>query len=165
MIRTLLLASAFALASPALAQQTEAPADPATSDVTTSAEPTAAEPMAEPTAPTEAAPAQAEAAPAQDSVAEAAPAAPAQTAAAQPTATAQVAQVVEADFPSYDTDKNGELSATEFAAWMTKLKAAAAPAGATAAADPAWTGKAFAQADTDKSKTVSKVELTTFLSG
>jgi len=152
MIRTLLLASAFALASPALAQQTEAPADPAATDMASPNETTAE-------------PAPVEAAPAQDSVTEAAPAAPAQTAAAQPSATAQVAQVVEADFPSYDTDKNGELSAAEFAAWMTKLKAAAAPAGATAAADTAWTSKAFAQADTDKSKTVSKTELTTFLSG
>ena len=133
MIRTLLLASAFALASPALAQQAQ-PADPAAT------EPTVSEPVAtdvvEPAAPADAVTddaAPAEAAPAQDSVTTT-PAAP-QTAAAapataQPNATAQVAQVVEADFPAYDTDKNGELSAAEFSAWMLKLKAASAPAGA-----------------------------------
>src|SRR3546814_13070539 len=40
---------------------------------------------------------------------------------AQPS-TVDVATVVDSEFPSYDGDKNGELSQTEFTAWMTPLK-------------------------------------------
>lgn len=99
--------------------------------------------------------------PAEDAAAtQAAPAA----AKAAPT---QVAEVVEADFPAYDADKNGELSQAEFAEWMLKLRAASSAQGAaTADADlKAWAGAAFAQADADKSKSVSKGELTKFLAG
>src|SRR3546814_4847087 len=42
---------------------------------------------------------------------------------AQPS-TVDVATVVDSEFPSYDGDKNGELSQTEFTAWMTTLKKA-----------------------------------------
>lgn len=135
MIRTVMLASAFALSAPAIAQDTP-PADPATQA------PEAAAPAAPADSATQAAPAE--------------NAAPAAT---------QVAQVVDTDFPAYDKDKNGELSQEEFGEWMTKLRSAT-PGQATAEADTkAWAGAAFAQADTDKSKSVSKAELTTFLSG
>ncbi|MBB5687004.1 EF-hand domain-containing protein [Sphingobium boeckii] len=151
MIRTVLLASAFAFASPALAQQTEMPAEPmmdAPAEATT-------EVVTETPAPDGAMP-------------DTATTTTTAEATAPANATTQVAQVVEADFPSYDLDKNGELSQAEFAEWMLKLKAASpAQQGATTAeADlKAWTGQAFAQADVDKSQAVSKGELTTFLSG
>jgi len=80
------------------------------------------------------------------------------------TTTSQIAHVVEADFPKYDGDGNGKLSATEFASWMGTLRASSDP---TAKADnaemKAWSKTAFAQADVDKSKSISKGELTTFL--
>lgn len=122
MIRTIMIASAFALSAPAIAQQAEMP-----------------------------------------------PSEPAAAAAADAAKTgpAQVAQVVEADFPAYDKDRNGELSKAEFSEWMLKLRAATPQSGApTAEADlEAWAGAAFAQADTDKSQSVSKGELTSFLAG
>ena len=158
MIRTVLLASAFAFASPALALQANTPP----------AEPVTTEAPAEAAAPAEATTDVVTETPAQDSVTPVAPAPVAEAAPAKANASTQVAQVVEADFPTYDTDKNGELSETEFAAWMLKLKASApAQAGApTAEAElKAWTGQAFAQADVDKSKAISKGELTNFLSG
>ncbi|WP_345865186.1 EF-hand domain-containing protein [Sphingomonas qilianensis] len=98
--------------------------------------------------------------------------APAQTAAATATgdtaaapATAeQITQVVNSEFPTYDKDGDGRLSSAEFGAWMVALKSAGDP---TAKADnPAtrtWVGQAFASADADKNKSVSKTELTGFL--
>ncbi|RDE06949.1 EF-hand domain-containing protein [Sphingomonas aracearum] len=77
----------------------------------------------------------------------------------------QVAQVVQAEFPSYDKDGNGSLSSTEFGAWMVALKSASDPnAKADDPATRTWAGQAFAQADKDKSKSVSKTELQGFLS-
>ncbi|MBY8822708.1 EF-hand domain-containing protein [Sphingomonas colocasiae] len=145
MIRTLMFVSAFALAAPALAQETQPPQEPAT-------ESTAAQPPAEAqTAPEAATPSTTTTA----SPAQAAPANSANT----------VAAVVDNDFPAFDADKNGELSKEEFAAWMTKLRAAQPNAAAASTDNSAWTEAAFAQADTDKSKSVSKGELTTFLQG
>jgi hypothetical protein len=153
--------SAIALAAPALAQESTAPTPPAS-------ESTATQPPAQAQTPTEMAPAQTpqvQNPPAPQS----APAAPEQT---PPSSTAQattnsaqnVAAVVDSDFPAFDADKNGELSKTEFAAWMTKLRAA--QPGATASTDTkTWAEAAFAQADTDKNKSVTKGELTTFLQG
>jgi Ca2+-binding EF-hand superfamily protein len=102
--------------------------------------------------------------------AQAAPAAPADpaTAAAQPAPANggdQVAAVVGKEFPTYDKDANGSLSKTEFTAWMLALKSASDPS--VKAEDPktkTWMTQAFTQADTDKSKSVSKDELTNFLS-
>jgi hypothetical protein len=94
-----------------------------------------------------------------------APAQPAmQTAPAAKAATAdQVRAIVEQEFPAHDMDKSGELSSTEFGAWMSKLRAASPQQQAEA--DPAaWTAAAFAMADTDKSGNVSKDELIAFLS-
>ncbi|MCT8001775.1 EF-hand domain-containing protein [Sphingomonas sanguinis] len=77
----------------------------------------------------------------------------------------QIAQVVDTQFPTYDKDGNGQLSKAEFAQWMVALKSQTDPSTkADAPATKKWVGTAFAQADTDKSKTVSKTELTGFLS-
>lgn len=96
-----------------------------------------------------------------------APAAPATadatTTAAQPN---QVAQVVDQEFATYDKDGNGTLSKSEFAAWMTKLKSSTPDAKPMPAAkQTAWNNAAFKQADADKSASVDKTELTSFLNG
>lgn len=90
----------------------------------------------------------------------------AQTAATQPAAGAtQVASVVDIEFPTYDANKDGKLEKAEFASWMVKLKQASDPkASATDAKTKSWVNSAFAQADADKSKSVSKPELIGFLS-
>lgn len=88
--------------------------------------------------------------------------APASGTAATPT---QVAQIVDQEFPTYDADSTGDLNEAEFAAWMKKLRAATDPAVDPESADvKTWIGQAFAAADADKSKSVSKSELTGFLS-
>lgn len=89
---------------------------------------------------------------------------PPDTAAAQPSGDA-VAQAVNTQFATYDKDSDGALSKAEFAAWMTALKASTPAAAAeTPAQKTAWNDAAFKQADGDKSATVSKVELASFLS-
>ena len=191
MIKPILLASAMAISTPALAQEatkpgmtpmpsTQTQTVPATPPVETPAE--TVTPAADSTTATAQTPttatdgAQAQTAP----VAAAQPApqtpvattpAPAQEAAATtPAAPAaasatQIAQVVNTEFPSYDKDSNGDLSKAEFGTWMVALKTASDPS--TKAADAStqtWVGNAFASADTDKSSAVSKDELTKFLS-
>jgi len=193
MLKYALLAGAMIMAAPAVAQDTNngqqsAPASAPVQTQTAPAQvPTAAPAQAAParaapqpadtaqsTAP--AAPvsqpaqaAQAQPAPAADPAA--APAPQAADATPQPQATRpaasgnQVADVVNKEFPTYDKDSNGALSEPEFSAWMVALKTASDPS--TKATDPAtkaWVDKAFAQADTDKNKAVSKQELTGFLS-
>ncbi|MCJ8159414.1 EF-hand domain-containing protein [Sphingomonas sp. LaA6.9] len=137
MIRTIIFASAIALSAPALAQDAQAPAEAPSESTATQA------------------PAEAAAAPAQDA------------AAAQPQAAAasQVEQVVNADFPAYDKDANGELSKEEFATWMLKMRQAGGDTATPEKELTAWAGAAFAQADADKNLTVSKGELTRFLAG
>lgn len=90
----------------------------------------------------------------------------ADTAAAQPAAGAgQVASVVDTEFPTYDANKDGKLEKAEFASWMVKLKQASDPkASATSAATKSWVSAAFAQADKDKSQSITKPELVGFLS-
>ena len=111
----------------------------------------------------------AEAAPADSAtVAEAAPAdpaaAPVQTAAQPATKADQIAQVVSTEFPSYDKDSSGSLNETEFSSWMVALKTASDPTTkAESAATKTWVNQAFATADTDKDKALSKTELTGFL--
>ena len=121
-------------------------------------------------------PAPAQTTPAAPQEAPATTADPAQT--AQPTADAsastqcqvqangsQIAQVVDTQFPTYDKDGDGKLNKAEFAQWMVALKSQTDPSTkADAPATKKWVGSAFAQADTDKDKTVSKTELTGFLS-
>ncbi|VVT16458.1 Calcium-binding protein [Sphingomonas sp. EC-HK361] len=151
MLKIAFLASAMTIAVPVAAQTAQtAPAAlqqtaPAT-QTTPAAPATATDPMqAQPATP-------------------ATPADPAATA-AQPAASGdQVAQVVNTEFPTYDKNSDGNLSKTEFASWMTALKAADPSAKKDAAADKKWNDAAFAQADADKSKSVSKDELTGFLS-
>src|SRR3546814_19883362 len=79
---------------------------------------------------------------------------------AQPS-TGDVATVVDSEFPSYDGDKNGELSQTEFTAWMTTLRKAEIASTGKALGDQeisAWPSTAFAMADQDKSKAVNSEE-------
>jgi hypothetical protein len=71
-----------------------------------------------------------------------------------------VAETVAADFPKYDKDGSGELSKAEFSAWISEAKS---QSGGTAP-DKKALGEAFMKADSDKNKTVSAGELTSFLS-
>lgn len=147
-----------------------APADAAADPMTATASPAAApasQPAPEQSAQADPAPVTpaAPGTPAQTAAAPSAPAQqPAQAAQAQPTSGDQVASIVETEFGSYDKDKNGTLDKIEFAAWMDALKAKA-PDSAGKPGDPKWNEAAFAQADADKSTTVTKQELTGFLGG
>jgi hypothetical protein len=79
------------------------------------------------------------------------------------TSPTQIAEVVEQEFPKYSGGK-AELSQTQFGAWMASLRAASEPgASADSPEMKTWITQAFAQADTNKSKSVSKAELTAFL--
>lgn len=154
MLKYSLIASAMIISSPALAKTVPAPDQSAPSSMATA-------PAAPQTAPAPAAPAPN--APAANPT----PADPA-IAAAQPAPNAsggdQVAAVVGKEFPTYDKDSNGTLSKAEFTAWMLALKSASDPSvKATDPATKAWMTQAFVQADSDKSKSVSKDELTNFL--
>ena len=93
-------------------------------------------------------------------------AASAPTTGVQPaTSAGEVAAIVAREFPAYDKDANGGLSAKEFDDWMVKLKAIADPTTrADAPSTRTWLGAAFAQADLDKSRSVTLAELTGFLS-
>jgi hypothetical protein len=137
----LILSTILALATiPALAQQAEPMA------------PAAPTPQSAPDAPIE-------------------PAPPADPAAAPSTADreAKVAQLVDTEFPTYDADKNGELSQAEFSKWVMALHSKAEASGGAAMKDAAakekWAKDAFAQADADKSKKISKAEMSKFLQG
>lgn len=78
--------------------------------------------------------------------------------------TTQIAQVVETEFPTYDKNADGALNSSEFGSWMVALRTASDPATKAGSKEmKAWTSSAFAQADIDKSKSVSKAELTGFL--
>lgn len=162
MLKYVFLAGAMTVAVPVAAQTADSPA-------MSSPDQTQTAPMSQPmpdsattTAPAQSAPMDSAAAPTQAAPAQSAPA---QTA-AQPAATAtQVAQVVDSEFPTYDADKDGKLSATEFSAWMVALKSKADPSTKAGAPETKkWVDAAFAQADTDKSKSLTKAELTGFLS-
>lgn len=138
MVRTVLFTAAIALAAPAMAQQAPVPAEGAT--------------PATPAAP---------AAPAPASPQAATPAAPANPA-------ASVASIVDAEFPAYDANKDGQLDQSEFTRWMVALKSQEMKAtGSTLPADQvsAWANGAFTTADKDKSISVSKPELVSYLSG
>lgn len=163
MLKYALLAGVMTVASPALAQQTT---NTAPTQATTQTAPQSQAPAGSPL--TDAQPA---ATPMDSATAAAAPADATQTAAAQPATTQpatgadQVASVVETEFPTYDANKDGKLEKAEFASWMVKLKQASDPkATATDAKTKSWVNSAFAQADKDKSKSVSKPELIGFLS-
>lgn len=100
----------------------------------------------------------------------AAPAAPQPVVAAEPTKAQQVAQIVDAEFPSYDGDGDGNLTKPEFTKWIIAMRDAAQNQGAELPAldQPAkekWASAAFTTADTDKSRKISKVEMSSFLLG
>jgi len=83
----------------------------------------------------------------------------------QPATGSQVAQVVDTEFPTYDKNGDGKLSATEFGGWMVALKSKTDPSTKPDAPETKkWVSAAFAQADTDKSKSLTKTEVTSFLS-
>ncbi|MHA6724179.1 EF-hand domain-containing protein [Sphingomonas sp. RS2018] len=167
MMKTAMMVSALAIATPAFAQEAQsAPASPTTTAPTadqtapgrtplTAADPATAAPPAQtaeaaPVTPAQEAPAQVAAAPA---------------AAPPATGATQIAQVVSTEFPTYDKNADAKLDKAEFGAWMVALKTASDPS--TKAGDPAttkWVSGAFASADTDKSKGVSQAELTKYLS-
>jgi Ca2+-binding EF-hand superfamily protein len=152
MLKYVLLAGAMTLSAPAFAQT--APTQDMAPQPTQSAPTTTDQTVPTQPAPQTAVPADSATAPAQDAVA-----------ATQPVAATQVADVVTKEFPSYDKNGDGNLSAKEFDAWMVALKTASDPSTkATAPATKTWLNQAFAQADTDKNKKVSQAELTGFLS-
>lgn len=170
MLRLLTATSLLALtATPALAQsdmgtttQTTAPTEQITSQPATPATPAApAQPGTDmgpmdSTMTTPATPA----APATDSTS-----APAATAAEPRTVTVQ--KLVDAEFPAYDANKNGNLEQAEFGKWVLALYAASGDAAAPQdpAAKDKWSKAAFATADADKNKAVSKAEMNVFLVG
>ncbi|MES2289594.1 MAG: hypothetical protein V4530_07630 [Pseudomonadota bacterium] len=148
-MKTLLIAaSAIALSTPALAQME--PAAPATTQSTTTTT----------TAPAPATPPAAASAPA--------PSAPATTTSQTTTTTTAATPsdpkaLIASEFPTYDKDGNGTLDKTEFAAWMTALKAKTDAKPTPAAEMAKWTDGAFATADKDKSKSLTLAELQTYL--
>lgn len=79
-----------------------------------------------------------------------------------------VASIVDSEFPAYDGNNDGQLDKAEFSRWMVALKdqelkstgKTLAPAEVTA-----WADGAFSTADIDKSISVSKPELISYLSG
>ena len=78
--------------------------------------------------------------------------------------TDQIAQVVDVEFPTYDKDGNGSLNTAEFGTWMVALRSATDKSvTAESKSMKAWAKSAFAQADADKSKSITKIELTGFL--
>lgn len=163
MLKQALLIGAAAISFPALAQNTP-PADTAAPPPTEQADPSASQPAPTPAdpAPTDtAAPAPTEPNTTPGAPAAAQPA-PSSSAAATP---AQIAQIVNTEFPTYDSDKNGDLNQGEFAAWMKKLRAATEPTIDTESEQvKTWIGQAWTVADADKSGAISKEELTGFLS-
>ena len=142
MIRTLLCSTALMIAAPVIAQTTAPAGTPS---------------QAAPAAP-------AQAAPAQDPAQTTTDAQPAQPA----TGATTVAAIVDSEFPAYDVDKSGQLEKAEFSKWLVALKdqelkssgKTLPPAEVTA-----WADGAFVTADADKSTSVTKAELVSYLSG
>ena len=82
----------------------------------------------------------------------------------QPATGSQVAQVVDTEFPTYDKNGDGKLSAAEFSGWMVALKSKTDPTAKPDAPETKkWVSAAFAQADADKNKSLTKTEVTSFL--
>ncbi len=97
----------------------------------------------------------------------AAPATDSSTSAAAEPRTVTVQKLVDAEFPAYDANKNGNLEQTEFGKWVLALYAASGDAAAPKdpAAKDKWSKAAFATADADKNKAVTKAEMNVFLVG
>lgn len=143
MIRTLMFTTALAISAPAMAQDMAAPQQGTMQP-------------AQPAAPT-------------DGSATTTPATPAQPQAATPANPASsVATIVDSEFPAYDANSDGQLDKAEFSRWMVALKDQEMKAtGKTLPAEQvtAWADGAFTTADSDKSVSVSKPELVSYLSG
>ncbi|AJP74229.1 hypothetical protein TS85_03265 [Sphingomonas hengshuiensis] len=76
----------------------------------------------------------------------------------------QVSQAIGRDFGTYDADANGALNQAEFGTWVSALRKASEPTFAPGSPEAqTWVGQAFAATDTDKNQSVTKEELTTFL--
>lgn len=150
-MKSLLLLSAIALTAPAAAQTAGAPASTNAAQPANPASP--ATPAQTPQPVTDAPTAQG-----------ATPATPATSAEPAGNPADAVAQVVTSDWSKYDADTNDSLSKAEFGKWMTALQEQS-PAQKAQAKPAGWTDAAFAQADKDKSGTVSRTELQTFLKG
>ena len=103
MLKTMLLIGAAAVSFPALAQMTPPASDPTNPPTTT--EPA---PMPDSTSP----------APAPD--ASTPPAASEPAPSGTEATPAQISQIVDQEFPTYDGDANGNLNEAEFGAWMKK---------------------------------------------
>lgn len=156
MLKYAFLASAMIVAVP-VGAQTVAPAPQTTPQQSTApvtSSPQSATPVTDPAATTPA--------PATDPAATGDATA---SATAQPASGAQVAGIVDKEFATYDKDANGGLNQAEFGSWMVALRSASdASVKPESAETKTWVKGAFAQADKDKSKTVTKAELTGFLS-
>ena len=151
MLKYALLGAAMAISAPAFAQTQTTPAPAAPAQVAPAPTTTAA-PVADP------------AGPAADATAAAPPTAADTTAAAPAPKAEQVASAIDDQFTTYDKDANGKLNEVEFSAWMVALKSQADPkTDANAPATKKWNKAAFAQADKDKSKSLSKDEVASFL--
>jgi hypothetical protein len=75
---------------------------------------------------------------------------------------------VDAEFPAYDANKNGDLDEPEFSKWLLALHAAGGDAKAKAMDETTkmkWAKDGFAAADADKDMKVSKTEMNKFLAG
>jgi hypothetical protein len=74
------------------------------------------------------------------------------------------ATILKTEFPVYDKDANGDLNKDEFSTWLLALKKAAPQQTMlTDQQQTEWLGKAFTDADADKSTSISLAELTSYL--
>lgn len=154
MLKYALLGAAMAMTVPALAQTAPTTSQTGPMPAQTAPTTTGAMPQTSP----------APADPMQQAPTTATMAAPAETAVQPAAGPDQVASVVDSQFGTYDKDANGTLNASEFGAWMVALKTETDPKiDANSPATKKWNQAAFAQADKDKSKSLSKAELATFL--
>ena len=78
-----------------------------------------------------------------------------------------VQKLVDAEFPIYDVNKNGTLESAEFGNWVLALYDVSGDANAPkdAASKAKWSKAAFATADADTNKTITKTEMNRFLVG
>ena len=79
-----------------------------------------------------------------------------------------VAAIVEREFPAYDGNSDGQLDKAEFSRWMVALKDQELKASGKTMPPTdvtAWVDGAFVTADADKSVTISKPELISYLNG
>ena len=178
MIKHILLATTMCIAVPAFAQETTTP-DTQTEPVKPASDPVAAEESTTPADPVPAvtpAPTDTVAAPqpVQSDQALPAPAAPTQPVAEATPAPApagepanradQVAQIVNAEFGTYDRNGDGSLDQAEFSTWIGALRVRAEPSFAADSTEgKAWLTAAFTAADADKNAGVNATELTSFL--